>query len=140
MRLEVRGMASASQTFVQLWGMYVSGFKSEKHCIYCLKGRKARRRAYAPCLVPRVRAATLWPPLGKWTVALTRNRWSTLFSRVTHFVCAAGFKRDRKGVGVREPGTIDQCRPEASDTNSAFPESNARVDDAVTPLQEKIAS
>jgi hypothetical protein len=40
MRLEVRGMATASQTFVQLWGMYVSGFKPEKHCIYCLKGKK----------------------------------------------------------------------------------------------------
>lgn len=40
MLLEVRGMAQASQTFVQLWGVHVSGFKSEKHCIYCLKGRK----------------------------------------------------------------------------------------------------
>ncbi|MEZ2347019.1 hypothetical protein [Terriglobus sp. RCC_193] len=33
-------MASASQTFVQLWGVYVSGFKPDKHCIYCLKGKK----------------------------------------------------------------------------------------------------
>lgn len=40
MLLEVRGMATASQTFVQLWGMYVSGFKPDKHCIYCLKGKK----------------------------------------------------------------------------------------------------
>jgi hypothetical protein len=40
MRLEVRGMATASQTFVQLWGMYVRDFDSTKHCIYCLKGRK----------------------------------------------------------------------------------------------------
>jgi hypothetical protein len=40
MLLEVRGMATASQTFVQLWGVYVSGFKPEKHCIYCLKGKK----------------------------------------------------------------------------------------------------
>lgn len=40
MLLEVRGMAIPSQTFVQLWGMYVSGFKPEKHCIYCLKGKK----------------------------------------------------------------------------------------------------
>lgn len=40
MLLEVRGMSTASQTFVQLWGVYVSGFKPEKHCIYCLKGKK----------------------------------------------------------------------------------------------------
>lgn len=40
MRLEVRGMATASQSFVQLWGMYVRGFDSTKHCIFCLKGRK----------------------------------------------------------------------------------------------------
>jgi hypothetical protein len=40
MRLEVRGMATANQTFVQLWGMYVRTFDPTKHCIYCLKGRK----------------------------------------------------------------------------------------------------
>jgi hypothetical protein len=38
MRLEVKGMASASQTFVQLWGKYVKAFNPAKHCIYCLKG------------------------------------------------------------------------------------------------------
>jgi hypothetical protein len=40
MLLEVRGMESASQTFVQLWGVHVKDFDSEKHCQYCLKGRK----------------------------------------------------------------------------------------------------
>ena len=40
MILEIRGMATASQKFVQLWGVEVSGFRPEKHCIYCLKGRK----------------------------------------------------------------------------------------------------
>ncbi len=40
MRLEVRGMANANQTFVQLWGMYVRTFDPTKHCIFCLKGRK----------------------------------------------------------------------------------------------------
>jgi hypothetical protein len=40
MHLEVRGMATASQTFVQLWAMYVRDFDSTKHCMYCLKGRK----------------------------------------------------------------------------------------------------
>lgn len=40
MRLEVRGMEKASQKFVQLWGMYVSGFKQDKHCMYCLEGKK----------------------------------------------------------------------------------------------------
>jgi len=40
MRLEVRGMGSASQTFVQLWGMYVRAFDSDEHCQDCLKGRK----------------------------------------------------------------------------------------------------
>ena len=40
MRLEVRGMATASQTFVQLWGIYVRDFDPSKHCMYCLKGRK----------------------------------------------------------------------------------------------------
>jgi hypothetical protein len=43
MLLEVRGMESASQTFVQLWGKHVTGFRPEKHCIYCLKGRKERQ-------------------------------------------------------------------------------------------------
>lgn len=42
MRLEVRGMATASQSFVQLWGMYVKDFDPTKHCIFCLKGRKER--------------------------------------------------------------------------------------------------
>jgi hypothetical protein len=40
MLLEVRGMEQASQKFVQLWGVHVSGFRQDKHCIYCLKGRK----------------------------------------------------------------------------------------------------
>ena len=40
MLLDVSGIATASQTFVQLWGVYVSGFKPERHCIYCLKGKK----------------------------------------------------------------------------------------------------
>ena len=40
MLLEIRGMATASQRFVQLWGVEVSGFKPDRHCIYCLKGRK----------------------------------------------------------------------------------------------------
>ncbi len=40
MRLEVRGMKNASQTFVQLWGMYVRAFDSSKHCQYCLTGRR----------------------------------------------------------------------------------------------------
>ena len=40
MRLEVRGMRNASQTFVQLWGMYVRAFDSSKHCQYCLTGRR----------------------------------------------------------------------------------------------------
>lgn len=40
MRLVVTGMATASQKFVQLWGMHVAGFKAEEHCIYCLKGKK----------------------------------------------------------------------------------------------------
>jgi hypothetical protein len=39
MILEVRGMEQATQKFVQLWGKHVSGFRPEKHCIYCLKGR-----------------------------------------------------------------------------------------------------
>ena len=43
MRLEVRGMATASQTFVQLWVMHVSGFRPAKHCIYCLKGKHDRQ-------------------------------------------------------------------------------------------------
>jgi hypothetical protein len=38
MLLEVRGMESAPETFVQLWGKYVTGFRQEKHCIYCLRG------------------------------------------------------------------------------------------------------
>jgi hypothetical protein len=40
MLLEVRGMEQASQKFVQLWGIHVTGFQQEKHCQYCLKGRK----------------------------------------------------------------------------------------------------
>jgi len=43
MLLEVRGMEKASQKFVQLWGMHVNGFRPEKHCIYCLKGRKEQQ-------------------------------------------------------------------------------------------------
>ena len=39
MLLEVRGMAKATQKFVQLWGVHVSGFEPEKHCMACLKGR-----------------------------------------------------------------------------------------------------
>ena len=40
MLLEVRGLEGASQTFVQLWGVHVDGFRQDKHCIFCLKGRK----------------------------------------------------------------------------------------------------
>ena len=40
MILEVRGMETASESFVQLWGKYVTGFRQEKHCIFCLKGPK----------------------------------------------------------------------------------------------------
>lgn len=43
MHLEVRGMEKATGRFVQLWGMYVTGFNSDKHCIYCLKGKKEAR-------------------------------------------------------------------------------------------------
>jgi hypothetical protein len=43
MHLEVRGMAKAASRFVQLWGVYVSGFDSDKHCIYCLRGKKETR-------------------------------------------------------------------------------------------------
>lgn len=41
MLLEVRGLESASQTFVQLWGVHVNNFDPERHCQYCLKGNKA---------------------------------------------------------------------------------------------------
>ena len=40
MVLEVRGMATAKESFVQLWGKYVDGFRQDKHCIFCLKGPK----------------------------------------------------------------------------------------------------
>jgi hypothetical protein len=40
MRLEVRGMSGAEGKFVQLWGIHVSGFQADKHCLDCLKGRK----------------------------------------------------------------------------------------------------
>jgi hypothetical protein len=40
MLLEVRGLETAPQKFVQLWGVHVEGFRPDKHCIYCLKGRK----------------------------------------------------------------------------------------------------
>ena len=40
MQLEVCGMSTASETFVQLWGMYVYGFRPDKHCLACLKGKK----------------------------------------------------------------------------------------------------
>lgn len=40
MVLEVRGMATAKERFVQLWGKYVDGFRQDKHCIFCLKGPK----------------------------------------------------------------------------------------------------
>ena len=43
MRLEIRGMNRVDGRFVQLWGIYVSGFKPDRHCIYCLKGRKEIR-------------------------------------------------------------------------------------------------
>jgi hypothetical protein len=43
MRLEVRGMNTAAGRFVQLWGIYVSGFKSDRHCMYCLRGKKEKR-------------------------------------------------------------------------------------------------
>lgn len=40
MKLEVHGMESATEHFVTVWGMHVSGFKSDKHCLACLEGRK----------------------------------------------------------------------------------------------------
>jgi hypothetical protein len=40
MLLEARGMEQGSQKFVQLWGIHVTGFQQERHCQYCLKGRK----------------------------------------------------------------------------------------------------
>jgi hypothetical protein len=39
-RLEIRGMDKAAGRFVHLWGVYVSGFKADRHCMYCLKGKK----------------------------------------------------------------------------------------------------
>jgi hypothetical protein len=42
-RLEIRGMSRVGGRFVQLWGIYVSGFKPDRHCMYCLKGRKESR-------------------------------------------------------------------------------------------------
>lgn len=40
MRLEVRGISNMKQTFVEVWGKYVDGFDSKKHCQACLKGRR----------------------------------------------------------------------------------------------------
>jgi hypothetical protein len=42
-QLEIRGMNKVAGRFVQLWGIYVSGFKPDRHCMYCLKGRKETR-------------------------------------------------------------------------------------------------
>jgi hypothetical protein len=43
MRLEIRGMDIAEDKFVSLWGMYVSGFRADKHCVACLKGKREAR-------------------------------------------------------------------------------------------------
>ena len=43
MRFEVCGMQEAAGRFVQLLGKYVSGFDSDKHCHYCLKGKQESR-------------------------------------------------------------------------------------------------
>src|SRR5690348_14783551 len=40
MILEVRGMSKTTQKFAGLWGMYVSGFRPEHHCLDCLKGTR----------------------------------------------------------------------------------------------------
>ncbi len=38
MRLEVRGLENARESFVFLWGKYVKGFDSSKHCAECRLG------------------------------------------------------------------------------------------------------
>lgn len=41
MRLEVRGISTMTQKFIEVWGMYVNDFDPSKHCQDCLKGERA---------------------------------------------------------------------------------------------------